>query len=305
MKQSLFLLLSLLLFSNLLCRDIKTTLDTTLTDTSKIFIGDRVFFDVAVKHSPNESVNLLTKVKSANFEILSYERSVIERDSICISDFKFNSVFFDTGKQTIPGLEFQIVEDNNVSSVFSDSLIINVKSTITDDTLELKDIKPPVNLHLKFLDLFLPIAVIIAIIIVIFLINRTKSKKPIFIPKRKKIIPAHIIALEKLNRLKAKELLLKGKIKRYYVEISWICREYLENRFKFKILESTTSEIRRCLKKYSIPQSTEFCNILVKCDMVKYAKFIPPLSDAEKIIDDLIYLIDKTKVIEENENTVS
>ena len=201
------------------------------------------------------------------------------------------------------------MNDNNVSSVFSDSFLINVKSIITDDSVELKDVKPPLPLHLKFLDWFLPIAIIIVIVIIILLISRISSKKPIFASKKKVTIPAHIIALKKLNKLKAQNLLSKGKIKKYYVEISWICREYLENRYKLPILEFTTTEIRRYFKQNNIIQNDQFRHnaiwILYQCDRVKYAKYIPPLSEAEQIFDNLINIIDATKLIEQDETSMS
>ncbi len=309
MKKYFFLLFLLFLTSNLWCRNVKTTLDITITDSSKIFIGDIVVFNVEIEHQENETVNILTKVKSAVFEILLYEKNIIKKDDIYISDFKFESAFFDIGNQTIPRLEFQIMNDNNVSSVYSDSLLINVKSVITDDSVELKDVKPPLPLHLKFLDWFLPIAIIIVIVIIILLISRITRKKPIFAPKKKVTIPAHIIALKKLKKLKAKDLLSKGKIKKYYVEISWICREYLENRYKLPILELTTTEIRQYFKQNNIIQNDQFRHdaiwILYQSDRVKYAKYIPPLSEAEEIFTYLINLIDATKLIEQDETNMS
>ena len=309
MKKICFLLLLLLLISNLHSINVQTTLDTVLTDSSKIFIGDVVVFNVEIEHKESETVELLTKVESAVFEILSYEKNIIEKDDVYISDFKFESAFFDIGKQTIPGLEFQIIDDNKVSNVFSDSLLINVKSIITNDSVELKDIKPPLSLHLKFLDWFLPIAIIIFIVIMILLISRIRSKKPIFPPKKIVIIPAHIIALKKLNKLKDQNLLAEGQIKKYYVEISWICREYLENRYKAPILELTTTEIKRYLKQNNVLQNDQFRHdaiwILNQCDRVKYAKYIPPLSEAEGIFDSLINLIDATKLIEQDETQIN
>jgi hypothetical protein len=294
----------LFLCANLYASNIITTLDTTRVDTSNILIGDRVIFNVLIEHQKNDTVNFLRKeVKPNKFEIISFKKNIIEKDSTAVSNFRFVTAFFETGKQAIPCLPFQLKRNEKKSIIYSDSLVVNVKSVISDKKPKLKDVKSPLTLHLSFIDYLLPILVIAAIILTVFLLSRMKSKKPILPAKKKKCYPAHIIALNKLEKLKSKDLLKRGKIKKYFVEISWICREYLENRYILPILEMTTTEIRRTLKKHNIEQSSEFSTnfirILTECDKVKFAKFVPPISDGEKIMDDLVDLIYETKLVEE------
>jgi hypothetical protein len=136
------------------------------------------------------------------------------------------------------------------------------------------------------------IAVIIFVIIII-----TRSKKGLaFIPeKKKKILPAHVIALKKIKQLKLQDYIAKGDIKRYYVEVSWICREYLENRYHKPFLEMTGYEIRQFLKYLNVEKRIETNAILQECDRVKFAKYIPPIQDAENVLNELVDVIHTTK----------
>ena len=305
MKKFCILLLTLVLTINLFGINISTKLDTINTDISEISIGDRVYFDVTFEHKMNKKIEFHDEIESEIFEILEVQKKIIKKKDNQITNFKFESVFFDIGKQTIPRMKFKITDNDDTLEMFSDSLVFNIKSVVDTENPELKDIKKPFSIKFTFFEYFLPILIIVIIIAIIFLIIKMKNKKPIFSPPKKKKIPAHIIALEKINRLKLKNLLEKRKVKEYYTEISWICREYLENRFGFPFLELTGFEIRQILKKHNIEKSSELKNILTTCDKVKYAKYIPQLKNAGKIIDNLENVINDTKVIIENDDRIS
>jgi len=132
----------------------------------------------------------------------------------------------------------------------------------------------------------------------------SKKEKTTYIkPEKKVIIPAHIIALEKLNKLK-KEKIWKDetKIKKYQSKLTHILREYLENRFGIKALEQTTGEITGSLSKLSInnEDNNTIKNILEIADLVKFAKAKPGEDLHEKFLDDTIDFIERTKKIEES-----
>ena len=104
-----------------------------------------------------------------------------------------------------------------------------------------------------------------------------------------------MIALKKIEQLKLMDCISKGDLKRYYVEVSWICREYLENRYHKPFLEMTGFEIRQSLKDLNVEKRMETNTILQECDRVKFAKYIPPIQDAEKILNELVDVIHATK----------
>ncbi|MEA2103279.1 MAG: hypothetical protein U9P79_01375 [Candidatus Cloacimonadota bacterium] len=278
------------------CAEIHTFIDTSRTDVKNIEIGDKVFFDVQILHPKNTQSVLTEKNESENFAILNIQSRDIPKGEDRITDFNFTAAFFDTGKQKIPIQEFQIINENDTTFIYSDSLKIFIKSILTEkDTSGIKDIFSPLSLKLGFWDIFFPLLIIAIIVFAIIIFTRYKKGKPIIPIRKKKIEPAHLIALRKLDSLRLEKLLSRGKIKEYYVNISWICREYLENRFKLPILESTSFEIKQLLRNNEVEEDLQFVKILKKCDKVKYAKFLPSFSEADPLIENLENLIVKTK----------
>jgi hypothetical protein len=83
--------------------------------------------------------------------------------------------------------------------------------------------------------------------------------------------------MEKLGALKESRIWEKGEIKEYHSQLTYIIREYLENRYHIPALESTSLEILRDLKNHiteaEIIKSTD--DILNIADWVKFAKGIP------------------------------
>jgi len=283
---------------------VDTKIDTFRTDLEHLQVGDRIYFDVSVTHDKSSSIHYVQQEPSEIFVILSYSSDIQKIDDGSKTDFRFMSAFFDTGLQTIPPQEFILVSLEDTVSIYSDSIQVMVHSVLPADSVALKDIKPPVSLYLGFWDIAFPLLIIAMIVFIIILITRSKKGLVLIPEKKKKILPAHVIALKKIKQLKLKDYISKGDIKRYYVEISWICREYLENRYHKPFLEMTGFEIRQALKDMNAEKRVETNAILQECDRVKFAKYVPPIQDAEKILNELVEVIHATKEkeIEEEKN---
>jgi hypothetical protein len=141
---------------------------------------------------------------------------------------------------------------------------------------------------------------VFAIALFIFLITRPikqrkKQRKKIEKPEIKR--PAHEIALEKLSRLRAEELWQKGEIKQFQSELSYIIREYLENRYGVRALESTTMEIVRDLEKqrFGDEDIVKLKELLQISDLVKFARAKPEASVHDRFLDDAFDFINRTK----------
>jgi len=272
-----------------------TKIDTLKTDLDHLSVGDRIYFDVSILHNYKSSVLYVQQEPSEIFIIFSYTSDIQKIDDEIKTDFHFTSALFDTGLQTIPPQEFILTSLEDSVKIYSDSLQVLIHSVLPADSVALKDIKPPVSLYLGFWDIAFPLLIIAVIIFVIIIITRSK-KGLAFIPeKKKKILPAHVIALKKIKQLKLQDYIAKGDIKRYYVEVSWICREYLENRYHKPFLEMTGYEIRQFLKYLNVEKRIETNAILQECDRVKFAKYIPPIQDTENVLNELVDVIHTTK----------
>ena len=166
----------------------------------------------------------------------------------------------------------------------TDSIEISVMSMVTKTSSQsMRPIKGPVPVFRKW-----PMTTIILVLLLAgilfglhFIYGKRIPAKHIEIETVGSARSADEMAFEKLNRLKDSTYLQRGEIKKFYVELSYILREYVENSVYIKTLEMTTEEIK--LYKSEIPfdhdQLGIWMDILQRADLSKYAK-----SDPESMI---------------------
>lgn len=216
--------------------------------------------------------------------------------------YTLQAIIWDYGVYEINGLEATIDSTSNLS--FGEPRYLFVRPPkpfeTQDSTAIIADIKPIIEEPAKPEDFYwigyLLIGLLAAFGIYKFL-TRKKDETKVVEAEPEVIIPAHEIAIEKLNALKHKELWQKGEIKAYQSELTFIIREYLENRYEVKALESTTDQILKALKEVDFDQSNKdnLRDILTMADLVKFAKAKPGESIHETFMSNAIELIKKTK----------
>ncbi|MDP3042703.1 MAG: hypothetical protein Q8N62_08305 [Candidatus Omnitrophota bacterium] len=159
----------------------------------------------------------------------------------------------------------------------------------------LRDIKGPLSLSGRLnIFLLLLILVLLAIAVFYFKFLSGRKKTPVIVLQKS----ADELAYEQLEKLKAKDLIRQGKIKEYYSEVSDIIRHYLENRFLLKAPEMTTEEFLFYVRDYSQLLSghkTLLKEFLLACDLVKFAKYLPPIEEMNAIFVSAKKLVDETK----------
>ena len=119
---------------------------------------------------------------------------------------------------------------------------------------------------------------------------------PVF-TRPKIVVKPDIYALERLKALQEKQLWQKGEIKHYYIELSDIVREYMENRFHFPALESTTDEIMLQVQKHLADEKmiADVRVLLETSDLVKFAKHHPLVEEHQQSFEMAGRFIDKTR----------
>jgi len=134
---------------------------------------------------------------------------------------------------------------------------------------------------------------------------RYMNNKPIIrIVKIKPKLPAHVVALKEMERIKADDKWRAGGLsKEYYTELTDAIREYLNDRFGFNATEMTTGEIVDNLMRVSDKDTfKELEELLVMADLVKFAKFEPAMNENDRNIFNAIEFVNRTKVAEVDEN---
>lgn len=136
---------------------------------------------------------------------------------------------------------------------------------------------------------------IIALIVIACLVIKKYRKTGSILPQKPET-PPHIVALDRLNRLKARHLWESGHEREYYTLLTDILRIYLYKRFGIKAMEMTSKEIMETLAedKNLISGEQMMKQILDVADFVKFAKVRPLPDDNVKAFDNAVKFIEDT-----------
>jgi len=150
------------------------------------------------------------------------------------------------------------------------------------------------------------VAILIAAGLIYFLMFYKKNKKPIFMRVKPKL-PAHVIALEKLEQIRKEKIWSQGKIKEFHVQITDVIREYIENRFNIYAVEMTTSEILQAINNYTNTKESEklkLQQVLELADAVKFAKYRSLQNENDLSLSNSFEFVENTKEIIEEQSQI-
>ena len=146
-------------------------------------------------------------------------------------------------------------------------------------------------------------AFLLMFVVSYILYRRKKAGMSLLPSKEAPPRPPHEVAFERLDALKASDLLARGEIKLYYIEVSEIIRQYVEGRYYIVAMEMTTTEVLEGLAGADVSEEEfrHFRDFLDRCDLVKFAKVIPSAEENIAILDEAYEIVERTKVIFEAE----
>ncbi len=290
---------------------------TATLDSTRMLIGDQMNLKLEASYSAGTSisnVDLTVLEEAEKIEVISTQANWDTVTTAGVTTVRRNIVFtiFESGSFFIPPIPFSFPNNGSTGTVSTNELIVNVADVVPEaadevavDTVALAPIKPIYREAMTFEDVaplllaFLLIGIIGGLIY--FLYRRAQNKK---LPPKEKVVviePAHVIAQRKLKALEAKQFWQNGAIKEYQSQLTFIVREYLENRYGISALESTTYEILGDLKpiRLSDEWKMKLREMLELADLVKFAKAEPAESTHEKLMGYAIDFVEKTKLIPE------
>ncbi|MCL1822151.1 MAG: hypothetical protein FWG22_04935 [Prolixibacteraceae bacterium] len=215
---------------------------------------------------------------------------------------------FDSGAHRIPPFRFKMYYDGRIDSIESNDLIIKVYTMPIDTTRGPTDIKmpyaAPVTLKEILPWIFAIILVAASVFLIVYYINRKKQNKPLFSFPAKPKVPAHIVALRELDRIKDEKIWQKDKIKEFYSQITDVVRTYIEGRFGIPAMEQTSEEIFDSFAGNPALVSDKAIEnlqqMLPLADLVKFAKYQPLPDDHNLMLINAYFFINDTKPIEVN-----
>lgn len=267
-------------------------------DSTHITIGDYLNVKLEITFTDDLSIVMpLVKDSIGNMELIktSPVDTNIKGNSKTFSQVytvsAYDSGMFHAGPEKI----LYKTGEGRLDSLFTDSILIAVSTLPVDTSKAFKEIKAPVEVPYslsEFIPLIAGILILLAIIagIIFYIRQRRKNKKPKPIVRPKPKDPPHVWAKNELKKLEDEKLWQKDEIKNYYSRLTDILRLYLEYRFGWFALESTTEKIEEDIVGYGLaPEAKEnLLRILKEGDLVKFAKMIP-MPDANVRVMELAY----------------
>lgn len=277
-------------------------------DSTNMMIGEQMKMRLEVKYSDKTKVMMPQSIKlGEHVEILSDRDSVSkisENEYLITKEMTITS--FDSGVYNIAAVPIVFEEEGKYwDTIYSKSIQLTVVSPKIDTTQAFATIKDIYQENVSFREDVLPIMLVvlglIVFIVLIWYFSKKKEKNDDEYVEQDIKLPAHIIAFKALNELENQQLWQQGKFKTFYSELSYIMREYLENRFEINALESVTDEILINLNPFSIEklQTENLKNILQTADLVKYAKVKPSEKEHQNMMNLSMEFVQETQFFEE------
>lgn len=268
-------------------------------DKKKITVGDRINLRIVVEKDPKiELLQLNPFPASEIFEVKDYKKlKTRKRFGRELQEFKYVVTSYSVGPQAIAPLRILYKDiSGNTAVALTDTISILVKSVLKGETAaaEIKDIKLP--LSIKSFLFFYILAAMTAAGTYYYIRHKKKGKKEFFGTGEKEKLP-HELAIEMLKKLEDMRLVEKGEIKQHYIILSEIMRRYIEGRYMMPAIERTTGEIYQEMRAKGIERKhcIAIKEFLERCDLVKFAKFIPEKKEAMQDMERSYEVVEITK----------
>ena len=218
---------------------------------------------------------------------------------------------FNEDTSVIDSLQIPLCKNRDTLFVATNALKIYPVLEEVDMEKDIRDIKSPVDIpydwheFMPYIIGFIGLIVLgLLIWIIIRLVKRKRKNKVVeIVPEPPPvIIPAHLIALEKLELLRVGEKWLTTHSKTYITELTDILREYIFNRWGFDARESTSEEILSAgfIAQVDPDHLRKLKEILGTADYVKFAKANTSTDENRQMLEKATGFVEITQQPEED-----
>ncbi len=316
MRKFLLLFLLVISFAHVDLWAQKITVNAHL-DSTVIWIGSQTRLTFEVSQQPKQKVIMplfsdsiiggLETVEPVKMDtVKSPDGHLLISQHYVVTSFKDSLLY-------IPPFPFVIDGD----TVWSKSLSLKVVQPFKIDTASHKiaDIKTVFNPKFDWNDFLLKVffvLIILALLVLSYVIYiKYFKKKPVLNEKEiKLLLPAHVVALNQLDKIKQEKSWQQGRSKEFHTELTDIIREYIERVFNINSLEMTSEEILDHLRMLRVEQKSTYLSlqqILRLADLVKFAKWNAMPDEHELSLQNAYLFVNQTKMeddkpVEETKN---
>jgi hypothetical protein len=309
-----FKILCLMIFSSLLIQSLSSqpvTVNARI-DSTVMWIGNQtqLTFEISQGKGQHVKTPLFSDTIPGGLELVEKVKSdtVQSQDGHLLINQRYTVTAFEDSLLYIP--PFPFVYDND--TVWSKSLSVKIVQPYVIDTASntLADIKDVFNPKFDWKGFLLKVLFGILMLVLAFLIyvliRRIIQRKPVFeIKKTEPELPAHVVALAALDKIKQEKPWQHNRDKEYHTELTDVIRVYIEKVFGVTAMEMTSDEILEHLRfMYSDKKETfyKLRQILSLADLVKFAKWKAIPDEHELSLSNAYNFVNETKLPDEIHN---
>ncbi|MFW5866515.1 MAG: hypothetical protein ACOCX2_01790 [Armatimonadota bacterium] len=195
--------------------------------------------------------------------------------------------------------------DGAVSELERDEATVTVRSVLPEGAEEIRDIRGPKEIPLRWHHYVLAALPLLALGgLIVLLVWWLRSRRRADAPEEAAAppLPPAEEALTALQKLEDDDLVGQGLIKEHYVRLSWILRKYVERRWQISALEETTGMLGQTMLgsgRVPEPAVEQITSVLGRADLAKFAKHRPWTEVARADITEVREIVRSTRLREE------
>ena len=277
---------------------------SNFVDTTSIRIGEQINYKINIKLDSLDEINFPKAKDFAPFELINeFKVDTNYLDKKFIISKQFALTFFDSGTYYIPSQKLSLLN----KEIKLDSFKVTINPTKIDTTKQgLYDIKPIMKSNTKFDFLFWLYILIFIIVICTFLYFKNHIFSFFTINKLDvEYLTPYEKAVTELSKIKDLNYLSEIDIKTYYSDLTFVIRNFIEEKIIDNALECTTKELIQKLSLLKTSKKLNFSNstlkniedIFSRADLVKFAKYEPDTQSASTDLETLTKELEKIKLI--------
>ena len=277
---------------------------SSYVDTTSIRIGEQITYKINIKIDSLDEITFPKAKDFAPFELIKeFKVDTNYLDKKFIISKQFALTYFDSGTYYIPSQKLILLN----KEIELDSFEIIINPVKTDTTKQgLYDIKPIMksNTQIDFIFWFYILILITVICAFTFFRNKIFSFFTIQKLEVEYLTPYEKAVIE-LSKIKKLTYLSELDIKTYYSDLTFVIRNFIEEKIINNALECTTKELIQKLSLLKTSKKLNFSNLTLKniedvfsrADLVKFAKYQPETQSASIDLETLTKELENIKSI--------
>lgn len=259
-------------------------------DKSKVTVGDPITYTLTIRHREDERIIRAPETEElfGPFHVQSFRRIPAGKDKKGGQEDRIEYVItaYETGSQQIPPVSVVFTTaSGDTTQVQTEPIGIEVASVLPElgvddpqsEDVEIRDIKPPAEIRGSGLGWLVWAGVVALVALAMGSYVWYKHRLKLW-ELRARDLEHPVDELAELEKIAVLGLIEKGEYKRLHILLSEALRRFIGRRWGIDAMERTTFEIAYLLRDQGVSEDhvALIRDFLDDCDLVKFAKYVPP-----------------------------